>query len=304
MRFCVLASGSSGNASLLIEGCYGILVDLGLGPRVLAGRLAEVGMSWEQIHAAFLTHVHGDHWNENTLGHLWRRGIPLYCHPSHATALKDESSAFTELLENDRLRFYDVGRDLTLPACVRCRPLALSHDGGVTCGFRFEGGPDVLGQTWALAYAADLGSWDGTLADALADVDILALEFNHDETMERQSRRSPSLIERVLGDEGHLSNDQAAELLTEVLHRSANRGLQHLVQLHLSRQCNRPGLARAAARRVLRERHMGIPVHTAQQHCSVAWLSARAARSPDHRRKRTARAAVAVRQPLLPGWEA
>src|SRR4051794_10508105 len=103
MRFCVLASGSSGNASLLRAGAFGVLLDIGLGPRTLARRFSEAGSSWEHVHAAVLTHIHGDHWNENTLAFLRRRQIPLYCHREHASALKFDSPAFAELLEDDLL---------------------------------------------------------------------------------------------------------------------------------------------------------------------------------------------------------
>jgi phosphoribosyl 1,2-cyclic phosphodiesterase len=300
MRFCVLASGSSGNASLLTDGRFGALLDLGLGPRTLARRLADVGASWDDINAAFLTHVHSDHWNENTLVHLRRRNIPLHCHPSHARALKVASPGFADLLENDRLCFYDVDRQMTLAEGITCRPLPLKHDGGITCGFRFEGTVDRCGQTWALAYAADLGSWDTDLADGLANVDVLALEFNHDETMEKQSGRAQSLIRRVLGAHGHLSNKQAAELLTEVLARSDCGRLQHVVQLHLSRQCNRPDLARNAVRKVLRDKSRTVTLHTAAQDCPGPWLAP--GRSRPERKERM-QPACTNQQPWLPGWE-
>jgi phosphoribosyl 1,2-cyclic phosphodiesterase len=302
MRFCVLASGSSGNASLLKAGNFGVLLDLGLGPQTLARRLADVGASWDDVSAALLTHVHGDHWNENTLAHLERRNIPLYCHHSHATALKYESPAFADLLENDRLCFYELDTEFTLAEGIGCRPLPLKHDGGVTCGFRFEG-QYPFGQAWALAYAADLGSWDAALADALANVDVLALEFNHDETMERQCGRAESLIRRVLGELGHLSNNQAAELLTEVLARSTTGRLQHLVQLHLSGQCNRPDLARTAVDKVLRDHRHTLKVHTAEQACSGSWLALGPVRSGGKNRK-NARVALTPQQPWLPGWDA
>ncbi len=268
MHFCVLASGSSGNASLLRVGKFGVLVDLGLGPRSLARRLAEVGSSWEHVHAAMLTHIHGDHWNENTLAFLHRRQIPLYCHREHAGALKFDSPAFAELLEEDLLNFYEVDETLILAENFQCRPLSLRHDCGMTCGFRFDGNAD--GQSWALGYAADLGSWDDELADALANVDVLALEFNHDEQMERQSGRAPALIQRVLGDHGHLSNRQAAELLSEILARSDAGRLQHVVQLHLSRQCNHPDLAAQSVHQLLAR---NIQVHTAEQDRPGAWLT-------------------------------
>jgi phosphoribosyl 1,2-cyclic phosphodiesterase len=300
MRFCVLASGSSGNASVLSAGGFGVLLDLGLGPRTLTRRLADVGASWNDVHAAVLTHVHGDHWNENTLAHLARRDIPLHCHQSHATALKYESPVFAELLESDRLFFYEVGATISLGDQIACRPLVLRHDGGMTCGFRFEGALDGLGKTWALAYAADLGSWDADLAEALANVDILALEFNHDEQLEKQSGRGQALIQRVLGDHGHLSNRQAAELLAAVLARSDSGRLQHVVQLHLSRQCNRPELARMEAAKIVEEHW--VELHTGAQDSAGAWLGVRAA--PTRKKARSSRRmACPVHQPWLPGWE-
>ncbi len=129
---------------------------------------------------------------------------------------------------------------------MRCLPLELRHDGGPTFGFHFSGQADLFGPAWAVGYAADLGSWDGDLAAALSDVDLLALEFNHDVAMQRSSGRRPQLIARVLGDDGHLSNEQAAALFRATLGRSTQRRLRTLVQLHLSRECNRPHLAQRA----------------------------------------------------------
>jgi hypothetical protein len=118
---------------------------------------------------------------------------------------------------------------------------------------------------WAMGYASDLGCWDESVAEAFANVDVLALEFNHDEAMQKTSRRPWQLIERVLSDEGHLSNLQAAKLTEETLNRSAPNRLQALVQLHLSRDCNRPNLARDSAEAVLRSLSHACEVHTASQ---------------------------------------
>ena len=299
MRFCVLASGSSGNAALLRVHGFGLLVDAGLGPRSLARRLALVGADWEDISAVLLTHVHGDHWNEATFAHLRKRGIRLLCHRSHATALKYESPAFAELLDGDQLSFYEVDDVFALDDGLTCRPLPLRHDGGVTCGFRFEGGPDSFGQSWALAYAADLGTWDVDLARALANVDVLALEFNHDREMQLSSGRAPALIKRVLGELGHLSNEQAADLVDQVLLHSTARPLRHLVQLHLSRQCNRPELARTAVQDRLGEQTRSFALHTASQHRPGSWLSL--LQAPPKTRKKASHAELS--QPWLPGLQ-
>jgi hypothetical protein len=265
LRFTVLASGSAGNASLIESDGFGLLVDIGLGPRLLAGRLTAVGASWRRVHAVVLTHTHGDHWNERTLAHLRRLRIPFYCHAEHRAALQCYSPEFMALAQADLVRIYEAERELALGSTLRCRPIPLRHDGGATFGFRVEGSPDLFGQPCAIAYAADLGSWSPALAAALADVEMLALEFNHDVELEYASGRSPHLINRVLGDAGHLSNDQAAALLQEVLRRSAPGRRQYLVQLHLSRDCNRRGLALQAARAALVGHPTPLEIRTAHQ---------------------------------------
>jgi ribonuclease BN (tRNA processing enzyme) len=265
LQFTVLASGSAGNASLLEADGFGVLIDVGLGPRQLASRLAAVGASWRRVHAALLTHTHSDHWNERTFTHLARHRIPLYCHAEHHAPLLTYSPAFAALRAEDLLRAYEPGEDLALAPGLRCRPLRLCHDGGVTCGFRFEAAADIFGRPCSLGYVADLGSWEPELCQALGDVDLLALEFNHDVHLERSSGRSPRLIARVLGDAGHLSNAQAAAFLRAMLQASVPGRLRHLVQLHLSRDCNRPALAAAEARAALGELAEAVQVHTACQ---------------------------------------
>jgi phosphoribosyl 1,2-cyclic phosphodiesterase len=303
VHFHVLASGSSGNASLLdVEG-FGILIDVGLGPRQLAGRCRDEPPLWDRVHAALLTHVHGDHWNENTFNQLARRGVPLYCHPEHAHDLGQVSPAFGAMAAAGLVQHYAIDRSFGLGPGCRVEAFSVKHDGGITCGFRIEGPTDLPGHAWALAYAADLGSWDLALASRFADVDVLALEFNHDVAMQYASGRSPHLIRRVLGDHGHLSNHQAAALFAEVLRRSAPGRVQHLVQLHLSRQCNTPELARHAADAVVRQSAARVAVHTSSQEVAGPRLcmKALAVRAPVRRRRG---AAVQVQAPtLFADWE-
>ena len=102
------------------------------------------------------------------------------------------------------------------------------------------------GLAWSVGYASDLGCGSAELVEAFAGVDVLALEYNHDEKMERTSPRPKFLVERVLGDCGHLSNQQAADFTAAVAARSGHGFPSHLVQLHLSRDCNHPELARVA----------------------------------------------------------
>lgn len=267
LALTVLGSGSSGNTTLLeADGCS-LLIDVGLGPRQIATRLATVGVSWPRIQAVLLTHTHSDHWNDRVFAHLLRLRIPVWCHAEHLAVLRTHSTCFAAMQRAKLLRTYEIDREISITALLRCRPLSVRHDSGATFGFRFDGAANLFGQAWALGHVSDLGCWDEPLADALAEVDVLALEFNHDVDLQRASGRSDALIERVLGDDGHLSNEQAADLTAAVIRRSSPGRLTRLVQLHLSRQCNRPELARRAAAQVLERSGARAAVYTAEQDC-------------------------------------
>lgn len=250
MRFTVLASGSSGNACLLENQGQAVLIDAGLGPRQLRARLENARTSPRRIAAVILTHTHSDHCNERALAWMHQQGIRLFCHREHARMLMHLSEAFCRLDVCGLVSEYDLSKEFQVTPAIRCVSIPLQHD-RFTCGFRFEGAPDLFGHAHALGYLCDLGSWDNDVLRHLHDLDMLALEFNHDVEMQKSSGRPRHLIRRVLSSAGHLSNEQAGELLGELLRRSEPGRLRHLVQLHLSRECNRPALALAAAQHVL-----------------------------------------------------
>jgi phosphoribosyl 1,2-cyclic phosphodiesterase len=308
VQFTVLASGSSGNASLLQVDGFGLLLDAGLGPRQLGHRLMMLGASWRRIQAVLLTHTHSDHWRDTTLAELHRQRIPLYCHAEHQEILKTYGQAFDRLRSDRLVRLYDPSRIMELAPGVWCRPIPLPHDGGPTFGFRFEATSRMAGLSQSLAYAADLGSWDVDLAQQLADVDLLALEFNHDVGLERASGRSPFLIDRVLSARGHLSNVQAVGLLKEAVRRSRPGRLKHVVQLHLSRDCNRPALAAGSVRAVFPEADCRFLLHTSSQFQPMRVVMGHNLRVPPPRRQpewrqQPAPIRASVVQPWLPGME-
>ncbi|MFL5329938.1 MAG: MBL fold metallo-hydrolase [Gemmataceae bacterium] len=265
-RFTVLASGSAGNSSLLETDRGGVLIDFGLSARQLGARLHMCGFSWRSVQAAVLTHTHGDHWRETAIKALLKHRVTLYCHPGHALELMVISKAFDQLRTAGLVQTYEPLEWLELSEAIRVRPLPVEHDGGPTCAFRFEGPGGMFGPKWALGYATDLGCWNEQLvADLAEDVDVLALEFNHDIAMQKASGRPRMLVDRILGDRGHLSNCQAAAFLRAALGRSSNIGLRYMIGLHPSRECNHPDLALAAAQGVFAGMD-GIQVMLACQH--------------------------------------
>ena len=262
-QFAVLGSGSRGNSSLIRhEGGAGLLIDIGLGPKVMDQRLQSVGADWSRITAVLLTHTHGDHVESASLQMMVRRGILLYCHEAHRIELEADAG-FQELDRRGLVHHYD-GQPFLAPSGFRVEPIALRHD-GATFGFRIESVARRRTRAIALGYLADTGSWSEEMAGSLADVDILGVEFNHDVHMQKTSGRSRALIARNLGDRGHLSNKQGAELVQSILKRSSRDRVAHLVLLHLSEQCNRPDLAIHEAREAVETTGRKVLIHAARQ---------------------------------------
>lgn len=266
VEFTVLASGSSGNSAMIADGAAGPLwlIDVGLSPSELDDRLALVGGSWNRVAGVLLTHTHGDHVGTAALRRMAKLGIPLYCHEGHRDALS-RLNGFRTLESRQLVRNYD-DRPFLVPGGPQVEALELSHDAHPTFGYRIELRPEGRrSRSVGIGYAADTGCWTERLADDLADLECLAIEFNHDVKLQRDSGRPWHLIARNLGDRGHLSNDQAADLVAAIARRSRPGTLRYLALLHLSRQCNQPALALESARRALQSAHRKTTIVAARQ---------------------------------------
>jgi phosphoribosyl 1,2-cyclic phosphodiesterase len=306
-RFTVLASGSGGNASLLQLDGFGLLIDCGLQPRFLTARLQSIGARWENVSAVVLTHTHTDHWKDATLAELRARKIPMYAHSRHYAHM-ERAPSFAPFSAAGLTREYCDGRPIGLTKGLSCLPVRVSHDSVPTYAFRIDGLDAPAGEApaggpaWSLGYASDLGCGSPELVSAFAGVDVLALEYNHDELMQRESPRPKFLIDRVLGDMGHLSNRQAAELTATVAGRSGEGFPCHLVQLHVSRECNKPELAAVAGRDALVALNPATEVITAKQDVAAKTIELR--RRPNAANRAAARVKrPPVAQPSLPGLD-
>lgn len=251
LRFCCLGSGSEGNA-LVVEAGDGlsttrILLDNGFNGRQLRFRLARVGLGIEDLAAVVLTHEHSDH-TGGVHGLLRRRRLPVFCSAGTARAVSLETE-FTEVVAGE---FVSIG-------ALRLLPFPVAHDAAEPLQYVFSDGDRRLG------VLTDVGAPGDEVFAALAGVDALLLECNHDVEMLRGSAYPPFLQARILGDRGHLSNAQAAELLQ----RLDRRRLKLVAAGHLSRRNNLPGLARAALAAAIgcSDDHVAV----ADQDCGLPW---------------------------------
>ena len=236
LRFRSLASGSSGNATL-IEGSDGlhrtrVLVDCGLGLRQLIARLAVEGIGPADLDGIFITHEHGDHIGCAPML-VARYGVPLWT--SAGTA---QYAAFAGL--ESALNLVRDGQVFAIGA-LQLHPFTVPHDAREPLQLRCTDGDRVLG------LMTDIGHVTGHALAALAGCHALVLESNHDVELLAQSRYPDFLKRRVGGQHGHLSNVQAAAALGALHHDRLNT----VVAAHLSERNNRPELVTRAFAAVL-----------------------------------------------------
>lgn len=235
MKLSVLASGSKGNATLIVSDSANILVDAGISPRAMAKKLAIFGLSLDDISAILVTHSHSDHFSG--LDSLIRkRNIPLFATEETASSIdyccekngKDPCFSFS-------WNYVAPGNDFIFNG-LSITPFEVPHDANGAVGYTIE---DANGK---IGIATDLGCVTNSVKYRLAGCDALVLEMNHDCDMLRDSDRPQILKSRISGKLGHLSNDQAIEFLEEL---DTSR-LKYLFPAHLSAECNDFSIVKAS----------------------------------------------------------
>jgi phosphoribosyl 1,2-cyclic phosphodiesterase len=255
LRWTVLGSGSEGNA-LVIEAQRGrfatrLLVDNGLGPRVLARRLARAGLTLEAIDAVFVTHEHADHAG-GVAALLQRRPVPLLCSAGtlQAASLQHAEPCWQPARGGEPLALGEL----------QLLPFSVPHDAAEPLQLVVSDGERRFG------LLTDIGAPTDAVARALDGVHALQLECNHDAALLMAGPYPPFLKRRIAGDRGHLSNAQAADLLSMI-----DRGSLHTVAAaHLSRTNNTVDLARASIGAVLSGRPVRIEVADAAE--GLDWI--------------------------------
>lgn len=226
MRFALIGSGSKGNGTLIEHDQTRILIDCGFSLRETQARLQRLGIEAEQLDAILVTHEHGDH--IRGVGLLARRyGIPVWA--TRGTVNGSQPG------EVPTLNLFDVHDTLSI-GDIEIQPFPVPHDAREPCQFVFSDGDSRLG------LLTDTGSSTPHIYERLSHCDALILECNHDSKMLAEGPYPPSLKQRVGGDWGHLSNAQAAQILTDI----ETGDLRCLVAAHLSDKNNTPSLAQQA----------------------------------------------------------
>jgi phosphoribosyl 1,2-cyclic phosphodiesterase len=241
LEFSILSSGSSGNAVFIRTKTTKILLDAGISGKQIAQRLKQsAGEELSALDAVLVTHEHVDH----------VRGLKQVSKLSRASLYSTEGTLhhiraqLPEDMETSRIQIVKADTAFTV-GDIHITPFTVSHDAEEPVAYRFDSGEH------SLAVVTDLGYVSDHIKDVIRGCQCYVFESNHDIGMLRAGRYPWSLKRRILGDKGHLSNEDAAVALADVV------GTQEVsVYLaHLSEENNQPDLAELTVRSVLREIH-------------------------------------------------
>ena len=160
MEFYTLASGSSGNCSLVCAGDTLLLIDAGISCRRIEQSLRALGRTLGDLTAVFITHEHADH--VGGLATLSKKSAaPVYVTRGVSHILTCPVVAFT------------AGDTLEFAGCT-VRSFSTSHDAVDPVGYRIDA-PDG-----SLGILTDTGFVTDAARESLPGVDMLLLEANHD----------------------------------------------------------------------------------------------------------------------------
>jgi phosphoribosyl 1,2-cyclic phosphodiesterase len=228
-RFKILGSGSSGNSSLLITPQARILVDAGFTTKKLEGLLEEAGESLGCIDAIFITHEHADH-AAAIAGIKKYPSIKLFANQATARVLQEKHGT------ESRWQIFETGstfryRDLEI------KSFSIPHDAHDPVGFCITTGhqAEVFTPGKKIIWLTDLGYVPDCVPELIKTCDIVVIEANHCPRMlELDMKRPWSLKNRISGKHGHLSNEEARDLLVKV----SSPLWTQIYLTHLSRDCN------------------------------------------------------------------
>lgn len=226
MKYYILASGSKANATLIKGPKTAILIDLGLSLREYRNRLSLFDLDENEVDAVLYTHKHADHLT-----------------PQFPRVANGNIFAPNETLPADA-SFYEVTP--YVPFTINeftITPLPTSHDAPNSVGYILETDHDKV------VYMTDTGYISTRNLALMANASLYIIEANHSPTMLLQTNRPFDLIQRILSDTGHLSNEASAHYLAELI----GPRTKAIVLAHLSEEANSPEVALATMDKVFRK---------------------------------------------------
>lgn len=235
IRFSILASGSSGNATLVETGDQKILVDCGLSGKKIEGLFEQVGRKMSDLDAILVTHEHVDH--IKGLGVIARKyKLPVFANQKTWQAM---DSMIGEV--NSDQKFHFDMETVKSFGSLQVESFGVSHDAIEPMFYIFHSGDKKFVMITDTGYVSD------RMKGHIKGADAYLFESNHDIEMLRMGRYPWNVKRRILGDEGHVSNEDAGIAISEVITDKTKR----IYLGHLSKDNNMKDLARMSVSQTL-----------------------------------------------------
>ena len=239
LKFISFGSGSDGNCYFLYTEKDGMLIDTGVGLRKLKNYFHDNHLSLEMVKRVLITHDHADH--INSVGNFSNKyNVPIYTTQLvHNGILRNYSVSDKPKKENTK--FLVKGETTTL-GDFEITPFEVPHDSSDNVGYM------VTCEGISFCLMTDAGYVTEEMKSYIKEANYLVIEANHDLSMLHDGHYSKYLKDRISGEGGHLSNNDAAQALVD----NATEKLKHVWLCHLSNENNHPELARKTVESILR----------------------------------------------------
>lgn len=240
IKFCTIASGSSGNCTYLQVGETPFLIDVGISGKKTTEGLTILGTDPHNIEAIFVTHEHSDH--IKGVGIFSRKyNTPIYATKKTWEAMLEGGAIGKVKEENQKILEKETPFYLQELTVI---PYGIYHDAADPVGYNF------LYKDKKITIATDMGIVDEKIKQHLEGANGILLEFNHDIHMLQAGYYPYPLKKRILGEYGHLNNEAAARVLADIYHKE----MKWAMLGHLSKDNNLPELAYLTAKNTFKER--------------------------------------------------
>ena len=232
----VLYSGSSGNCTFVGDSSSGVLIDIGGSYKKTIEGLAVSGISIAAVRGVYITHEHIDHVKGLKIFQKKHPEIPVYANGKTISELIRQNNI------TDNGNIYIIEDKGNFSGEYQVIPFETLHDSVAANGYIVKkDGVKIAG------IATDLGCVTDIVRQNLYGCPTVVIESNYDKAMLAVGKYAYYLKQRIMSDEGHLSNDQCCELLPALV----NQGTTRIILAHLSKENNMPDIALGCAENAL-----------------------------------------------------
>ncbi|WP_339148240.1 MULTISPECIES: MBL fold metallo-hydrolase [unclassified Sutcliffiella] len=238
LHFSVLASGSTGNAIYVATEEHSLLIDAGLSGKKMQELFNGIGRKIEDLSGILVTHEHSDH--IKGLGVLARKyKLPIYANEKTWKAM----DGLVGVIPTEQKFTFELEQVKTFGG-LDVQSFGVSHDAAEPMFYSFHDGDKKV------VVITDTGYVSDRVKGIISDADAYVFESNHDVQMLQMGHYPWSIKRRILSDVGHVSNEDAALAMADVMGDKTKR----IYLAHLSKDNNMKDLARMSVQQTLATR--------------------------------------------------